>query len=34
VIELLTAADRIELADGRLRISGSAGSITLAEDPG
>jgi heat shock protein HslJ len=33
VIEILTAADRIELIDGQLKISGSAGSLTFAEDP-
>lgn len=34
VIEILQNADTLEfLADGTIRISGSAGSITFAEDP-
>jgi heat shock protein HslJ len=31
VIEILTKADRIELVNGELKISGPAGSITFAE---
>jgi heat shock protein HslJ len=34
VIEILTAAGRLEvLSDGQIRVSGSQGSITFAEDP-
>ena len=33
VLQILTAADRIELVDGLLRISGPAGAMTFAEDP-
>ncbi|HEX5590744.1 MAG TPA: META domain-containing protein [Candidatus Limnocylindrales bacterium] len=33
VIEILSAADRIELLDGELRISGPSGEIVFAEDP-
>jgi heat shock protein HslJ len=34
VIEILTAADRIQLADGHLKISGPAGSITFVQVQG
>lgn len=34
VLDILQHADRLEfLADGRIRIAGSAGSITFVEDP-
>lgn len=33
VIEILSRADRLEIADGELKISGPSGSITFAEDP-
>lgn len=33
VIDILSNADRLEFVDGQLRISGSSGAITFAEDP-
>lgn len=33
VVEILSAAGRLELVDGELKISGPSGSITFAEDP-
>lgn len=33
VIEILSAADHIELVDGELRISGPSGELVFAEDP-